>query len=175
MPEFFCLITKNLVRLGQSNKLWLLRLTSASRAIATFVKIYYLITLQMAVSPIMSPHSSPRNIRRCITPIATGPPPLPPRRNSPTLDHLNTTVAQSIAASTSLLCHSSEEMRELRNPMGTPLLGRSSSLQNVSRDTSSSDTVELSSPETIFGIVISDYCQEGKFFAYCVSQAIFGL
>ncbi|XP_018322784.1 E3 ubiquitin-protein ligase CBL-B [Agrilus planipennis] len=92
---------------------------------------------QFAVSPNVSPRSSPKTVRRSITP-TTAPPPIPPRRTSPTLDHMSLPTTSSNVS---------------RNGMT-----KSNSVQELGREVGGFDaeTVELSSPETIFGIVISD-------------------
>ncbi|KAF5288051.1 hypothetical protein FQR65_LT12101 [Abscondita terminalis] len=118
--------------------------------------------ISTAVSPMISPRTSPRSIRRSITP-TTAPPPLPPRKNSPTMEQTIPTTSTNGNSTNSTVEESRLVLQQL------PLLHvttKSSSLQDINQDSSSSGTdnlVELSSPETIYGIVISDYNLETKF------------
>ncbi|KAF2904302.1 hypothetical protein ILUMI_01867 [Ignelater luminosus] len=129
--------------------------------------------ISTAVSPMISPRSSPRLIRRSMTPTNVIPPPLPPRKSSPTLEQtIPTTSSSTMRNGTSSTngtitsCNTVEEPKIVLQQL--PLLPRimkSSSMQEINRDTSSSETdnvVELSSPETIYGIVISDFNMDTK-------------
>ncbi|KAK4872942.1 hypothetical protein RN001_014971 [Aquatica leii] len=116
--------------------------------------------LSTAVSPMISPRTSPRSIRRSITP-TTAPPPLPPRKNSPTMEQTIPTTSTNGSAHSNI----DESKLILQFPL-LHVTTKSSSLQDINQDSSSSGTdniVELSSPETIYGIVISDYNLETKF------------
>lgn len=121
----------------------------------------------------ISPRSSPRLIRRSMTPTNVIPPPLPPRKSSPTLEQTIPTTSSitmrngtSSTNGTVTSCNTVEEPKIVLHQL--PLLPRimkSSSMQEINRDTSSSETdnvVELSSPETIYGIVISDFNMDTK-------------
>ncbi|KAF5281406.1 hypothetical protein FQA39_LY17802 [Lamprigera yunnana] len=112
-----------------------------------------------AVSPMISPRTSPRSIRRSITP-TTAPPPLPPRKNSPTMEQILPTTSTNGTTNSSI-----EESKLILQQFPLQVVTKSSSLQDVNQDSSSSGTdnvIELSSPETIYGIVISDYNLETK-------------
>lgn len=116
----------------------------------------------------ISPRSSPRLVRRNLPVVvpATVPPPLPPRKSSPTHE-------QAIFATTSnhgirngihnvgLSEAQSQSVTNLtHNTIEIPQIPKSSSMLNIElhRDTEH-EVIELSSPETIYGVVIqnSDY------------------
>lgn len=122
--------------------------------------------ISSAVSPMISPRTSPRSIRRSITPTATIPPPLPPRKNSPTMEQTVPTTSTNGSANSN---GSIEESRlNLQLLPLAQLTMKSNSLQDINQDSSVSTTdnlVELSSPATIYGIVISDYNLDSKSFS----------
>ncbi|KAB0802221.1 hypothetical protein PPYR_04407 [Photinus pyralis] len=122
--------------------------------------------ISSAVSPMISPRSSPRSIRRSITPTTAIPPPLPPRKNSPTMEQtVPTTSTNGSASSNGSIEESRINLQQL--PLAQLTL-KSNSLQDINRESSVSTTdslVELSSPATIYGIVISDYNLDSKSFS----------
>uniref|UniRef100_A0A1Y1KS97 E3 ubiquitin-protein ligase CBL n=1 Tax=Photinus pyralis TaxID=7054 RepID=A0A1Y1KS97_PHOPY len=122
--------------------------------------------ISSAVSPMISPRSSPRSIRRSITPTTAIPPPLPPRKNSPTMEQtVPTTSTNGSASSNGSIEESRLNLQQL--PLAQLTL-KSNSLQDINRESSVSTTdslVELSSPATIYGIVISDYNLDSKSFS----------
>lgn len=118
----------------------------------------------------ISPRSSPRLVRRNVPVVvpATVPPPLPPRKSSPTQEQAvlpttsnhgvrngihNTGLGDAQSQSVTNLTHNSIEL---------PQIPKSSSMLNIElhRDYNvEHEIIELSSPETIYGVVIqnSDY------------------
>ncbi|KAK5640259.1 hypothetical protein RI129_011070 [Pyrocoelia pectoralis] len=120
-----------------------------------------------AVSPMISPRTSPRSTRRSITPTTAMPPPLPPRKNSPTMEQtVPTTSTNGSTSSNGSIEESKINLQQL--PPLAQLTLKSNSLQDVSQDSTVSTTdslVELSSPATIYGIVISDYNLDSKSFS----------
>lgn len=128
--------------------------------------------VQNSVSPMISPGSSPRFIRRSTTPtgIQPGviPPPLPPRKNSPTLEQNSmptTSQVPSVSAiESSLQKHLNNGLNEAQSvnnvtheTIDISPISKSNSMQEVCRDgTENGNIVELSSPQTICGVIISD-------------------
>ncbi|KRT83972.1 hypothetical protein AMK59_1165 [Oryctes borbonicus] len=143
-------------------------------------------------SPIISPRNSPRSTRRSTTPtvgVTTGmtPPPIPPRRSSPTLEQAampNSTSASSTTTTkptsstangtqtqTSQQQHPKQhnglnEAQSVTNlsqsVIEVPQMSKSSSMQEMHGDTmngtsSAENTIELSSPETIYGVVSTNF------------------
>lgn len=93
----------------------------------------------------ISPRSSPRFLRRSTTPtvgVSSGPPPLPPRKSSPTLEHTPLNEAQSAL-----------DLSQPANPV--PPIAKSNSMHEIF--TAKEHVLELSAPETIYGIIDSRY------------------
>lgn len=134
----------------------------------------------------ISPRNSPRSVRRSTTPTVGGtgiaiPPPIPPRRSSPTLEQIamptsasaNANVIKNTASTASNgiqqqqppkhyngLNEAQSVMNLSQNVIEVPQMSKSSSMQEMHRDviTSSAEhTIELSSPETIYGVVSSNF------------------
>lgn len=118
----------------------------------------------------ISPRSSPRFLRRNVPVVvpATVPPPLPPRKSSPTHEQavLPTTSNRGIrngVHNVGLSEIQSQSVTNLaHNIMEVPQIPKSSSMLHIElrRDPSiEHEVIELSSPETIYGVVIqnSDY------------------
>ncbi|CAG9856180.1 unnamed protein product [Phyllotreta striolata] len=112
-----------------------------------------------SASPMISPGGSPRCLRRTAPVLVppAAPPPLPPRKSSPTHDRPRNglTEAQSV---TNLAAHSAELPQQLP---------KSNSMLNIelfnTGNAAEEEPVELSSPETIYGVVIQtgEYCDRG--------------
>lgn len=116
----------------------------------------------------ISPGSSPRCMRRNIPVVvpSTAPPPLPPRKSSPTHEQTLLPTTSNIAMRNGT--HSNLGLSEAQsvtnlthNTIDIPHIPKSNSMLNINHRNSSSENevVELSSPETIYGVVIqnSDY------------------
>lgn len=116
----------------------------------------------------ISPRSSPRFIRRSITPtmcIASVPPPLPPRKSSPTLEqtanvansHPNLAVVRNghLNEAQSVLNLTLNEVSPL------PAIAKSNSVHEIFVEAANSENnghvIELSTPKTIYGIIDSRY------------------
>lgn len=121
----------------------------------------------------ISPRSSPRFVRRSITPttcIAAAPPPLPPRKSSPTLEqtvnvansansnsHPNLTIVRNgyLNEAQSVLNLS---LNEVSPP---PSVAKCNSMHEIFVDAAANDSnghvIELSAPKTIFGIIDSRF------------------
>lgn len=120
----------------------------------------------------MSPGSSPRFIRRSTTPTGAQPvvvpPPLPPRKNSPTLEQtIVPTTSQMASTGTTESSHQKHlnnglnEAQSVSNltheTIETAQILKSNSVQEIHREgTENGNTIELSSPQTICGVIISD-------------------
>lgn len=128
--------------------------------------------LQASASPMISPRSSPRFVRRSVTPtvgVSPTPPPLPPRKSSPTLEqnsnnlsllHQNISVRNGNKHYDSTLneAQSVVDLSQRNNEL--PQISKSSSMNEIfTTDTNQSKqhVLELSSPETIYGIIDSRY------------------
>ncbi|XP_019879098.2 E3 ubiquitin-protein ligase CBL-B-like [Aethina tumida] len=118
--------------------------------------------ISASASPMISPRSSPRSIRRnppgTIVVPSVVPPPLPPRKSSPTHEHLPTTSRNGIhpPGLTEAL-----SVTNLTAPhVEVPSIAKSSSMLDMHTTTTSNHTTtntpEFSPPETIYGVVISD-------------------
>ncbi|GLV42273.1 Cbl proto-oncogene [Carabus blaptoides fortunei] len=131
--------------------------------------------LSTSASPMISPRSSPRFIRRSITPttcITSMPPPLPPRKSSPTLETQNNAALHSAHTSQPLLVirngskalenglNEAQSVMNLSHHTEIPQIPKSNSMHEIFCDTNLTDsdtTIELSTPETIYGIIDSRY------------------
>lgn len=138
-------------------------------------------TSQSSASPSMSPRNSPRVVRRSTTPTIVVPwnlpPPLPPRKSSPTLEQV--TIPTSSSSRTNGIpkpnTKTLNEAQSVTNltyyAIEVPPISKSSSMQEMhreSRENSAATTagiatdrqqvVELSSPETICGFISSTNC-----------------
>ncbi|XP_022915745.1 E3 ubiquitin-protein ligase CBL-B [Onthophagus taurus] len=124
-----------------------------------------------SASPMISPRNSPRSVRRSATPTVPSsgitPPPIPPRRNSPTLEQvvIPTTSHQKNGSTTHGFKHlnglnEAQSVTNLsQNTIDVPQIAKSNSMQDMHREESwllDNNTIELSSPETIYGVVISN-------------------
>lgn len=117
----------------------------------------------------MSPKASPRLARRSITPTVntniTGPPPLPPRKSSPTVEqHPNSLISQ-------ISHHRSvpptpDNQPPPRPPHAAPPIEPNLAPSThshyiaeylIEEDEASTSKIELSSPETIYGIIDTRY------------------
>lgn len=115
----------------------------------------------------ISPGNSPRCVRRSTTPAILGtiPPPLPPRKSSPT--HETTILPTTSSLRNGLHCipngnNKINEAQSVTNlsTIEIPQMAKSNSMMEMHRQHSSADNennvLELSSPETIYGLVISN-------------------
>ncbi|XP_015833074.1 E3 ubiquitin-protein ligase CBL [Tribolium castaneum] len=125
--------------------------------------------ISASASPMISPGSSPRCVRRNIAP-GTLPPPLPPRKNSPTHEQTILPTTSNLSLRNGL--HSTNGHKFTNNGMNEaqsvtnlthntieiPQIAKSNSMLEMHRNPSSENDniVELSSPETIYGVVISN-------------------
>lgn len=119
----------------------------------------------------ISPRSSPRFVRRNVAVVvpATVPPPLPPRKSSPTHEQAALPTTSNHGMRNGIYNHNaglseaqSQSVTNLtHNTIDLPQIPKSSSMLNIElhRDMDH-EVIELSSPETIYGVVIqnSDYC-----------------
>ncbi|XP_017785871.1 PREDICTED: E3 ubiquitin-protein ligase CBL isoform X2 [Nicrophorus vespilloides] len=128
--------------------------------------------LEASISPMISPKNSPRVIRRSTTPTITIPgsipPPLPPRKNSPTLEQV--TIASGSRNGSAKPVKTLNEAQSVTNlsqhsNIEVPQISKSSSMQEMHRSIGESEqhqqpphVVELSTPETICGFVSSTTC-----------------
>lgn len=119
----------------------------------------------------ISPRSSPRFLRRNVPVLvpATMPPPLPPRKSSPTHEQpvVPTTSNYGIRNgnyNVGLSEAQSQSVTNLaNNTIELPQIQKSSSMLNIElhrEPSTEQEVIELSSPETIYGVIIqnSDYC-----------------
>ncbi|CAH1123474.1 unnamed protein product [Ceutorhynchus assimilis] len=108
-------------------------------------------------SPMISPGSSPRFMRRnppgTILVPTTAPPPLPPRKSSPTHDQ------PSASSRNGLSDAQSQSVTNLANVEVPPTLPKSSSMLEMRNN--HQEVVELSTPETIVGLVVSNCDNDG--------------
>lgn len=117
----------------------------------------------------ISPRSSPRFLRRSITPtvgISSAPPPLPPRKSSPTLEQCSTNF-QNLSVrngnrNTEPALNEAQSVVDLsqRNSELTHIPKSNSMHEIFSIDfapQTKEQVLELSSPETIYGIIDSRY------------------
>ncbi|CAH2005716.1 unnamed protein product [Acanthoscelides obtectus] len=125
--------------------------------------------ISASASPLISPGSSPRCVRRNVPVVVppTGPPPLPPRKSSPTHDPppaLPTTSADSYLRNGITEAQSVSNLSQQgATTIEVPQVPKSSSMLNVSNNpdfcedfTVENEVIELSSPETIYGVVIQN-------------------
>lgn len=117
----------------------------------------------------ISPRSSPRFMRRSITPtvgMSAAPPPLPPRKSSPTLEQSsnNTNLLhQNLIRNGNKPEHALNEAQSVvdltQRNTELPQISKSNSMHEIfSSDISQmKEPLELSSPETIYGIIDSRY------------------
>lgn len=112
----------------------------------------------------ISPGSSPHFVRRSTTPtiIQPGPvpPPLPPRKSSPTLEQtlLPTTSQQSIDHKQTKTLNEAQSFSNLtHDTIEFPQISKSNSIHDIHK-TENGNVIELSSPQTICGVVISSDC-----------------
>lgn len=119
----------------------------------------------------ISPRGSPRLFRRNVPVLvpATVPPPLPPRKSSPTHEQpvVPTTSSHGIRNGTHNVGLSEAQSQSVtnltHNTIELPLIQKSNSMLNIElhrEPSTEQEVIELSSPETIFGVIIqnSDYC-----------------
>lgn len=131
----------------------------------------------------ISPKHSPHFMRRSTTPIIISPhpipPPLPPRRSSPTMEQIvipSTSFTQSIPKIHLLndntllnnICQTSSSngggMNEAQsvtnlssqNKIDIPQISKSNSMHDIHNVSNDDNEIELSTPETIYGWVISN-------------------
>lgn len=126
------------------------------------------------MSPMISPKNSPRCIRRSTTPTIITPspipPPLPPRRASPTLEQIIIPSTSQIHTSVNGngvtnnhrghingMNEAQSVMNLSQHTIEIPQISKSNSMQNMHNvgQQQSDGVIELSSPETICGWVIS--------------------
>lgn len=122
----------------------------------------------------ISPRSSPRFVRRSTTPtvgISATPPPLPPRKSSPTIEQCTINISQFQSSSnTNLTVRNGNRHDNLLNEAQSvidlshqntelPQISKSNSLNEISTSETHSKqpVLELSTPETIYGIIDSRY------------------
>ncbi|VEN44884.1 unnamed protein product [Callosobruchus maculatus] len=116
----------------------------------------------------ISPGSSPRCVRRNVPVVVppTAPPPLPPRKSSPTHDPppaLPTTSTDNYIRNGITEAQSVSNLSQHGAAIEIPQVPKSSSMLNVSNNpeplediTLENEVIELSSPETIYGVVIQN-------------------
>lgn len=116
----------------------------------------------------ISPGNSPRCVRRSTTPAILGtiPPPLPPRKSSPTHETTILPTTSSLRNGLHFIPNGSIKINETQSvtnlsTIEIPQMAKSNSMMEMHRQHSSSienenNVVELSSPETIYGVVISN-------------------
>lgn len=137
----------------------------------------------------ISPRNSPRTSRRSTTPTVgvtgmTIPPPIPPRRSSPTLEQApmpsstNSTPSVSRSNTNATTSNATQHQQPQQPPkqqnglneaqsvtnlsnnaIEITHMSKSNSMQEMHRDVAASaeNTIELSSPETIYGVVSSNF------------------
>lgn len=128
----------------------------------------------------ISPRSSPRFLRRSTTPtvaVSSAPPPLPPRKSSPTLETTNTsqmillnshitTITNPIVRNGNRPEHShslneAQSDIDLTRNNEAPQIAKSNSMQEIftshTNVNQAKEPLELSSPETIYGVIDSRY------------------
>ncbi|XP_018579639.1 E3 ubiquitin-protein ligase CBL-B [Anoplophora glabripennis] len=122
--------------------------------------------ISASASPMISPGSSPRCMRRNIPVVVPSavPPPLPPRKSSPTHEQTVLPTTSSIAMRNGT--HSNPGLSEAQsvtnlthNTIDIPHIPKSNSMLNIEihrNSSSENEVVELSSPETIYGVVIQN-------------------
>ncbi|KAJ8936142.1 hypothetical protein NQ318_022224 [Aromia moschata] len=122
--------------------------------------------ISASASPMISPRNSPRCMRRNVPVVvpSTGPPPLPPRKSSPTHDQTvlpttsNVTTRNGVYNSVGL--SEAQSVTNLsHNAIEVPQIPKSNSMLNIEihrNNSSENEVVELSSPETIYGVVIQN-------------------
>ncbi|VEN44883.1 unnamed protein product [Callosobruchus maculatus] len=124
--------------------------------------------ISASASPMISPGSSPRCVRRNVPVVVppTAPPPLPPRKSSPTHDPppaLPTTSTDNYIRNGITEAQSVSNLSQHGAAIEIPQVPKSSSMLNVSNNpeplediTLENEVIELSSPETIYGVVIQN-------------------
>nr|CAH7715047.1 unnamed protein product [Callosobruchus chinensis] len=124
--------------------------------------------ISASASPMISPGSSPRCMRRNVPVVVppTAPPPLPPRKSSPTHDPppaLPTTSTDNYIRNGITEAQSVSNLSQHGSAIEVPQVPKSSSMLNVSNNpepfediTLENEVIELSSPETIYGVVIQN-------------------
>lgn len=132
----------------------------------------------------ISPKNSPHFVRRATTPVIISPismpPPLPPRRQSPTLEQVvipSTSSNQSIPKINLLNDNDLITIRHTRtngaggggmneaqsvmnlsqNKIEIPQISKSNSMHDIHNSNNENSEIELSAPETIYGWVISNF------------------
>lgn len=120
----------------------------------------------------ISPRSSPRFMRRSITPtvgVSSAPPPLPPRKSSPTLEQnsINANLLHnnlSVRNGNRHLEHALNEAQSVvdlsQRNKELPQISKSNSMQEIftaDLNHGKDQVLELSTPETIYGIIDSRY------------------
>lgn len=125
----------------------------------------------------ISPKNSPHFVRRSTTPVIINPnpipPPLPPRRWSPTMEQIvipSTSFTQSIPKinllndNNTLAHHANGGMNEAQSVMNlsqnqieVPQISKSNSMHDIHNISNENSEIELSTPETIYGWVISNF------------------
>ncbi|XP_028132461.1 E3 ubiquitin-protein ligase CBL-B [Diabrotica virgifera virgifera] len=123
--------------------------------------------ISASASPMISPGSSPRCLRRNVPVVVppAAPPPLPPRKSSPTHEQtiLPTIVPTSSSIRNGVGLSEAQSVTNLTHiNIEVPQIPKSSSMLNIELHRAGSgehEVIELSSPETICGVVIqnSDY------------------
>lgn len=117
--------------------------------------------LQASASPIISPGNSPRCVRRNIPVVvpSAAPPPLPPRRSSPTHESNPLPTTSHVRNGTHPLSEAQSVTNLTHNTIEVPSIPKSNSMLNIElhrNNSSEQDCIELSSPETIYGVVIQN-------------------
>lgn len=125
----------------------------------------------------ISPKNSPHFTRRSTTPVIISPhpipPPLPPRRSSPTMEQVvipSTSFTQSIPKinfindNNTLTSHTNGGLNEAQSVMNlsqnkieVPQICKSNSMHDIHNVSNDNNEIELSTPETIYGWVISNF------------------
>ncbi|KAG5893790.1 hypothetical protein JTB14_005455 [Gonioctena quinquepunctata] len=128
--------------------------------------------ISASASPMISPGNSPRCLRRNVPVMVPSPvpPPLPPRKSSPTHEPTPTTSSMAMrnGGPPSLGLSEAQSVTNLQNPIEAPQIPKSSSMLNIEfhrNNSTENDMVELSSPDTIYGVVIQncDYYDRNVF------------
>ncbi|KAF7282779.1 hypothetical protein GWI33_001927 [Rhynchophorus ferrugineus] len=122
--------------------------------------------ISQSASPMISPGSSPRFMRRnlpgTVVVPTNAPPPLPPRKSSPTHEFPPVPTTSNILrngnsnTSTGLCEAQSQSVTNLSHTIEIPPLPKSSSMLEMHRTPEPEQPVELSAPETIVGLVTSN-------------------
>ncbi|KAJ3635920.1 hypothetical protein MTP99_008790 [Tenebrio molitor] len=115
--------------------------------------------ISASASPMISPGSSPRSARRSVTPMGSLPPPLPPRKNSPTHELATASVRNGLHAANghkSGLNEAQSVTNLTHDSIEVPQIAKSSSMLEMHRSAEPEPALELSSPETIYGVVIAN-------------------